>query len=122
MNLELKKIDVWSCVKISFILYGLLGLIIGIFYAIFFSLLGGMFNAFGMREFGSLSGLFTGVFGIFMAFFMAIFYAVIGSIFTAILVWFYNVVAVTTGGIKFDFEGEKPEIKEESQPRSHLYE
>ena len=122
MSLELKKIDVWSCVKISFILFGLLGLIIGIFYAIFFSLLGGMFDTFGMGEFGSFSGFFSGVFGIFMVFFMALFYAVIGSIFTIICVWLYNVIARASGGIRFDFEGDKLELKEEGQSRSPIYE
>jgi hypothetical protein len=122
MNLELKKIDVWSCIKISFILYGIFGLIIGIFYAVLLTFLGGFFNALGGREFGSFSGLFTGVVGIFMAFFLALFYAVIGAIFTAIFVWLYNVLASAVGGIRFNFEGETLESKGEEAPRSFKYE
>jgi len=122
MNFELKKIDVWSCIKISFILYGILGLIIGIFYAIFFAFLGGIFNTFGGREFGSLGGLFSGVVGVFMVFFLALFYAVIGAIFTAVFVWLYNVIARAAGGIRFNLEGEKLELKEEEPPRSFKYE
>lgn len=122
MNLELKKIDVWSCIKISFILYGIFGLIIGIFYAILLTFLGGILNTFGGREFGAFSGLFTGAVGIFMAFFLALFYAVIGAIFTAIFVWLYNVIARAAGGIRLNLEGEKIELKEEEAPRSFKYE
>ncbi len=120
--MELKKIDVWSCVKISFILYGIFGLIVGIFYAILLTFLGGVFNTFGGREFGTFGGLFTGVVGIFMAFFLALFYAVIGAIFTAIFVWLYNVIAKAAGGIKVDLEGERLEVKEEESSRSFKYE
>lgn len=122
MNLELKKIDVWSCIKISFILYGIFGLVVGIFYAILLTFLGGVLNTFGGREFGSFGGLFTGVVGIFMAFFLALFYAVIGAIFTAIFVWLYNVIAGAAGGIRLNLEGEKLELKEEEAPRSFKYE
>jgi len=122
MNLELKRIDVWSCVKISFLLYGILGLIIGIFYAILLTFLGGIFNTFGGREFGSFSGVFSGFVGVFTAFFLALFYAVIGSIFTAVFAWLYNVIARAAGGIRLNLEGEKIELKEESSPRSFKYE
>jgi hypothetical protein len=122
MNLELKKIDIWSCIKISFILYGIFGLAIGIFYAILLTFLGGILSSFGGKDFGSFSGLFTGFLGIFMAFFLAIFYAVIGSIFTAIFAWLYNVFAKIAGGVKFEFEGEKTGLKGEESQASFKYE
>jgi uncharacterized protein YacL len=122
MNLELKKIDIWSCVKITFILYGIFGLIIGIFYAILLTFVGGILSSFGGKEFGSFSGLFSGFVGVFTAFFLALFYAVVGSIFTAFFVWLYNIFAKAVGGIRFNFEGEKLELKEESSPKSFKYE
>ena len=106
MTYEIKKIDVWSVVKIAFILYGIFGLIFGLFYAVILTMLGGILSQLG-GEFGEMSGLFTGAVGIVTAFFMALFYAVIGSIFTAIFVWLYNVLAKLTGGIRFNLEGEK---------------
>jgi hypothetical protein len=122
MNLELKKIDIWSCIKISFILYGIFGLAIGIFYAILLTFLGGVLSSFGGKEFGSFGGLFTGFLGVFMAFFLAIFYAVIGSIFTAIFAWLYNVFAKVAGGVKFEFEGEKMAPRTEESQASFKYE
>lgn len=109
MTYEIKKIDVWSVVKIAFILYGIFGLIFGLFYAVILTMLGGIISQFGQfgGEFGDMTGFFTGAVGILMAFFMALFYAVIGSIFTAIFVWLYNVLAKLTGGIRFHLEGEK---------------
>jgi hypothetical protein len=109
MTYEIKKIDVWSVVKIAFILYAILGLIIGLFYAVILTMLGGIISQLGELggEFGQMTGFFTGAVGIVMAFFMALFYAVIGAIFTAIFVWLYNILAKLTGGIRFNLEGEK---------------
>jgi hypothetical protein len=109
MTYEIKKIDVWSVVKIAFILYGIFGLIFGLFYAVILTMLGGIISQFGELggEFGQMTGFFTGAVGIVMAFFMALFYAVIGAIFTAIFIWLYNVLAKLTGGIRFNLEAEK---------------
>ncbi len=109
MTYEIKRIDVWSVVRIAFILYGIFGLIFGLFYAVMLTMLGGIISQFGelSGEFGEMTGVFTGAVGILMAFFMALFYAVIGAIFTAIFVWLYNVLAKLTGGIRFHLEGEK---------------
>jgi len=108
MNYEIRKIDVWSVVKIAFILYGIFGLIFGLFYAVMLTMVGGFLGQFSeFGEFGQMTGLFTGAVGILMAFFMALFYAVIGAVFTAIFVWLYNVLAKLTGGIRFHLEGEK---------------
>jgi hypothetical protein len=84
-------------------------LIIGLFYAVMLTMLGGFLSQFGELggEFGDMTGLFTGAVGIVMAFFMALFYAVIGSIFTAIFIWLYNVLAKLIGGIMFNLEGGK---------------
>lgn len=106
MTYEIKKIEVWSCVKIAFILFGILGLIFGLFYAVMLSFVGGILSQLG-GEFEQLSGLLTGAMSIFMAFFLALFYAVVGAIVTAIMIWIYNGLAKLTGGIKFNLEGEK---------------
>ncbi|KPK74377.1 MAG: hypothetical protein AMJ89_06530 [candidate division Zixibacteria bacterium SM23_73] len=105
MTYEIRKIDVWSVVKIAFILYGIFGLLFGLFYAIMLTMVGGILSQFG-PEFESMRGL-TGVLGIFMAFFLALFYAVIGAVFTAIFTWIYNLLAKGFGGIKFHLEQER---------------
>jgi hypothetical protein len=109
MMYEIKRIDVWSCVKIAFILFGILGLLFGIAYAMLLSALLGFFSQMG-GEFQSLGGTFTGALGIFMIFFLAIFYAVIGALVTAILSWLYNLLARGLGGVRFHLEPEKSNV------------
>lgn len=105
MTLEIKRLDVWSCVKVGFILFGILGLIIGIFYALMIGFITSLMGPLGGSEIEPLAGLFSGALGIFMAFFMAIFYAVMGAVATAITVWLYNVCARWVGGIMVNLEG-----------------
>lgn len=106
MLYEIKRIDVWSCVKIAFILFGILGLLVGILYAMMLSALLGFFSQMG-GEFQSLGGMFSGALSIFMIFFLAIFYAVMGAVVTAIFGWLYNLLARGLGGVKFLLETEK---------------
>jgi hypothetical protein len=106
MVYEIKKLDVWSCVKIAFVLFGVIGLIFGIFYAMILSMVSGFLSQMS-GEFQSLGGLFTGALGIFMIFFLAIFYAVMGAVVTAILTWIYNLLARGLGGVRFHLEPEK---------------
>jgi predicted membrane protein len=106
MTYEIKKIEVWSCVKIAFVLFGVIGLLFGIFYAMILTMVGGILSQMG-SEFESLGGLFTGALGIFMVFFLAILYAVMGAVVTAILTWIYNLLAKGLGGIKLHLAAEE---------------
>jgi hypothetical protein len=105
---EIRRIDVWSVVKISFFIYGIFGLIFGLFYAALLSMLGGFLSQMG-GEFGAFRGL-TGAVGIVGAFFMALFYAVLGAVVTAIFTWIYNLLAKGLGGIRFDLEQERAKV------------
>lgn len=106
MTYEWKRVDVWSVVKIAFLICGVTGFIVGLFYAIFLTLIGGILDMFGSGEFENISGLFSGVFGFFMAFVLAFFYAVLGSIMAAIMAWLYNLFARFVGGIRLTLEPE----------------
>ena len=106
MNYELKKLDIWSCVKIAFFLNGVMGLFVGILYALFFAFFSTFLRGLGGAEFEGLTPAFTGFLSIFMIIFLAFFYAVIGAIATAILVWIYNLLAKLLGGIKINFQPE----------------
>lgn len=105
MIYQVRKIDVWSVMKVAFVIFGILGVIVGFFYAIFFAFMGQMMADFGAAgDFGRMTGLFSGLMGIFMAFFLAIFYAVIGSLMTALFVGIYNLLARGIGGIELHLE------------------
>jgi hypothetical protein len=112
MTYEIKRIDIWSVVKISFFIYGIFGLLFGLFYAAMLTMLGGFLSQMG-GEFGLLRGM-TGAIGIFGALFMALFYAVLGAVATAIFTWIYNLLAKGLGGIRFNLE--KEGSKEARQP------
>ena len=104
MIYQIRRINVWSVMKVAFVVFAILGLIIGFFYAIFFAFLGQMMEFAAPGEFGRMTGFFSGVMGIFTAFFLALFYAVIGSLMSAFFVAIYNLLARTVGGIELHLE------------------
>jgi NhaP-type Na+/H+ or K+/H+ antiporter len=107
MNFELKKIDVFSAIKISFFINLILGLLIGLFIGFFMAFFISMFNQFNeVNQFGG--GFNPAAFGIFGGFFLgfvyAIFIAVInGVVLTGLFVLLYNLFAGWLGGIKVHF-------------------
>src|SRR5574341_46443 len=110
MEYEIKKINTWSAIKISFVVYGVLGFLVGIFYGLFIFSLGSLLGSLANEEFGPFSGMFTSaaggffftlIMGFFLAFVMAVVY---GIIVTAIIVWLYNLFSKWTGGIKVNLE------------------
>ncbi len=110
MEFEIKKINTWSAIKISFVVYGVLGFLVGIFYGVFIFSLGSLLGSLANEDFGPFSGMFTSpaggffftlIMGFFLAFVMAVVY---GVIVTAIIVWLYNLFSKWTGGIKVNLE------------------
>ncbi len=110
MEFEIKKINTWSAVKVSFVVYGVLGLIVGIFYGLFIFSLGNLLGSFANEELAPFTGMFTSfaggffftiIMGFFLAFIMAVVY---GVIVTTIIVWLYNLFSKWTGGIKVNLE------------------
>jgi len=103
---ELKKVDVWSVVKIAFILSFFLGLVFGIIYLIvmftisqFAGVLGQGIETEALR-FGGLIGFFV---VIFIAVFTSVFYTIISAILTAL----YNLISGWTGGIRVTLSTEE---------------
>ena len=108
-RIEFKKIELWSLFKIAFFLYALIGLIVGLFYAVFMLIAGGLEMAFLEEEDFAGFGLIGGIFGIILAPFFAVLYGAMGAVFITIGGWIYNVVAGIGGGLKFETEAEMAE-------------
>ncbi len=108
MTYEIKKIDIWSVVKIAFVLGGIFGLIAGVLYAFTLAMIGGLLSQMG-GELEAIRGL-TGAVGIVTIFLMVLFYAVGGAVITAIFTWIYNLLARGMGGIRFYLEQEKAKV------------
>ena len=93
----MKRFGALSCAKIGLVLYGLIGLVTGIF----FFLIGIISAALGHPPDNWL-------FGIGGLIIWPIFYGLIGLIGGAIMAWLYNVVASWVGGIEMQFEEDTP--------------
>jgi len=111
MDYEIRCIDVWSVVKIVFVISLVLGLIVGLFYFLVVISLGSLVSSFGFGEEIDTSSFtqLAGFLGLFMAIFIAILTAIFYSIVSAIAVGLYNLLSRWAGGIQVQLVG--PEEK-----------
>ncbi|OGC76039.1 MAG: hypothetical protein A2Z27_05620 [candidate division Zixibacteria bacterium RBG_16_50_21] len=120
---EIKSIDLWSAVKISFVANAVVGFVLGIFLGLIFAAMSQFLAPFmamsgqDLADLEAASGLGSLiVMPFFLAFFMAVIYGVIG---TGILVLIYNLVAKFAGGIKVSL-GSDVSIQEARSTRPTL--
>ena len=96
----LRRVGVLSCGKVSGVLYGLLGSVLGVFFALF-SLLGAGVAATQTDQSGAFLGA---LFGVGAVIFMPLFYAALGFIGGIIMAALYNLVAGWVGGVELQLE------------------
>jgi len=113
MKFELKKIDLFSAIKISFLINAILGLVVGLCLGIFMTLFYSVFSQLIPYDQIDYSAPAMPVIGVMSGFFFAVFYmalmAVInGIIITGLVVIMYNLIAGWLGGLKFEL-AERPE-------------
>lgn len=104
MKLELKRIGVWSLVKIAFILNLIFGFIIGIFYALLFLFMASLPMTMAGDESMGVFSAFAGITAIFLPFICAIGCAIFNTLFAAIAALLYNMLVKVTGGIELDLD------------------
>jgi hypothetical protein len=96
---RVKRLGVLSVAKIQAAVMGVMGLIVGLIYAVILVVTGIIAVASGTK-----AGIFM-VFGALAAVILApLFYAVIGFVFGALSAWVYNLVAARLGGIEIELE------------------
>ena len=104
MKYELKRIGVWSAIKIGFFMWGLLGFLSGIYVALMMPVLLRMAGALGTMS-GDMDG-----FGPIALFILPILYSIIsvavGTILTIILTAFFNLICSFLGGIEMELKEE----------------
>ncbi len=100
-TIELKRVELWSLFKISFVLYSGLGLFMGILYGFFMLIAGGLQSAFLGDEFPEI-GIIGGVLGIFLVPVIAIFYGAVGSVFVTVGGFVFNLVVRMVGGLRIE--------------------
>ena len=84
-----------SLAKVALVLYGVLGLLMGLFFAAF-SLFGAALGAASGEE----SAMFGAFFGVGAIVFLPIFYGGMGAVMALVAAWLYNVAAGFIGGIE----------------------
>lgn len=97
----LKRVGVFSVVKIMACMYFVFGLIGGAFFS-FASIVGASLGNREQRWGGVL-------FGVLAIVFLPLIYAALGALGGAIMAGLYNLLAHFVGGIELEFEGRKPE-------------
>lgn len=117
MRLELKRVDMWSAIKISFCVNIILGFLLGIVYALFLGMFAGLLSSLPGGE--GLEGvqMSFGILIIVMPFMFAFFLGVVYTVVTAICVALYNFMAKFTGGIELSFQ----QIAEQQTPPPSQY-
>jgi hypothetical protein len=119
MDYTVRRIDPGSVFKIAFVLYGLIGLVIGFVYALMFFFVGAMgSHAFGPGM-GNIFRIGSGVGGIvvfFLGIVFAFFYALFASAITTLGAVVYNLLAASVGGLKVTLAAQGPAGQAPSAP------
>jgi len=101
MQYEVRKIDLFSAVKIGFVLSAVSGFLFAIAYAMFFSFFMAFFAGIpGLEEAAGTSVVAGGALLVIMSPVVAAVFGIIGAIKITILVWVYNLIAAGFGGVK----------------------
>jgi hypothetical protein len=111
MKYELKRISVWSVIKVSFLVNLVVGFLMGILYAFFIMIFAFLPMTFMPSEVRSevpiaASGILLIIVPIFVAGMAAIF----NTIFAAIAALVYNLAAKLVGGLEWTLEEVKPAV------------
>ncbi|MCP4580383.1 MAG: hypothetical protein GY839_02100 [candidate division Zixibacteria bacterium] len=109
MNYELKKIDLFSAIKISFLVNAIIGLLVGLLIGLIMMVIMGVAGSVMPYDQMDYGGPDIGAMGMFGGFFIGILYALLiavgnGIILTGIVVLLYNLFAGWLGGIKLKFD------------------
>lgn len=102
MTYEIKRFDLLSVFKVSFLIYLVLGFLLGLFYGLILMKMIASFSPFMENQMfeGMINISAAGMF--FMVVFMAVLMAVIWAVLTVIAAALYNVLTGALGGIKVE--------------------
>lgn len=102
MNYEIRRLDLMSVLKVSFLIYLVIGFLIGMFYALIITQMLALFSSFMGDQAITALGKIGGASIFIIAIVMAVFMAVLWSILTVIAAALYNLLAGSFGGIKVE--------------------
>jgi hypothetical protein len=112
MNYEIKRFDIWSVIKVCFVIYLILGFFMGLVWVSVVGMIARFAQHFGGQEIPDLPIKSFGAIGtLFLAVFFSIFYSVFLTFFTAIGVLIFNLVSRLTGGIEVEVDAEPIQVQ-----------
>ena len=108
MKYQLKRIDPWSACKITFLIAGVVGFVVGALYAVLITLMASFIGMAGMsdgmpEEMGYIVGA-TGFIAVVAWIVLTVLYAVLGALVVSLATWLYNLLAGAIGGVYVTFE------------------
>lgn len=108
MRYQLKRIDPWSACKITFLIAGVVGFVVGALYAVAITMMASFVGMVGMsdgmpEEMGYIVGA-TGLIAVVIWIVLTILYAVLGALVVSLATWLYNLLAGVIGGVNLTFE------------------
>jgi hypothetical protein len=114
----LKRIPLWPVIRMAFVVFIIIGIVIGVFYALMLSMWGALMSSFTDAGFGEQLGMLRGL-GFVLIPVIAILYAVFGTIVVAIWTIVYNLIAAVVGGVELVLEesGARSIAAPQPQPR-----
>ena len=121
MVYELKKIDLWSTIKVTLLINIVIGVIVGILFGLFFAFIFSIIGGVSQLDSYDAPGFNPAAFGVFGGFMFGIYYAVLisvmnGFVMPLILILLYNLFAGWIGGIKLNFAAVKESSNSENIP------
>lgn len=102
MDYEIKRINIWSVVKIVFIISFISGAFIGILYTMLASIMSNVFMELSGDEFEYGQHFWDFLSPFFLILFFAIFWAIFNSVLSASAVVSYNAFAHLVGGVRVE--------------------
>ena len=106
MEVEIKHLDVGSVVKVAFVLYVVVGLVVGVIYMIAMVLFSGFLHAgYGARDPFIGRSVAMGL-GVLLIPLIALLYGLLGALGGLIFSVLYNLISRTIGGVKVRLKGE----------------
>ena len=111
----LRKIPLWPVIRMCFVIFIVIGILIGVFYALLLSSWGFLASSFGDSSLGNPFGILRNL-GFILIPVIAILYAIFGTIVVAIWVLIYNLIASVVGGIELMLDTSE-KVVQPAQPR-----
>ena len=99
----LRKVPYWPVIRMTFLVFILIGIVIGVFYAVLLSTWGVFMSSFAGSSFGSEFGILRNL-GFVLIPIVAILYSIFGTIAVAVCALIYNLIASVVGGIELVLE------------------